>query len=156
MKVILLEDIKKLGRTSEEVDVKRGFGRYLINYKKALYATKENLALVHEQKKVLEEKRQEIIKEAQLLSDELQGVSLVFEKTVQENGKLFGSINKKNILLSLLSYIQSKKLEMQKTKLTPESILLTESIKVLGEFNVKVGLNTNIKDIDIIVKVKPL
>ena len=93
MKVILLENLRRVGSIGEIIDVKRGFARnYLISNKKALYASKENIAEVEKIKTELGKKDAEKKKEAQKISEQINGKEYLIKKLSTENKELYGSV----------------------------------------------------------------
>lgn len=93
MKVILLENLAKIGSIGEIIDVKRGFARnFLISNKKALYASKENIKEVEKIKSELNKKDQEKKKVAKQTQDSLNNKIFEVKKLVTENNDLYGSI----------------------------------------------------------------
>ena len=93
MKVILLENLRKIGSIGEIIDVKRGFARnYLISNKKALYASKENILEVEKIKSELGKKDAEKKQEAQKVSEKINGKEYLVEKLSTENKELYGSV----------------------------------------------------------------
>ena len=93
MKVILLENLAKIGSIGEVIDVKRGFARnYLISNKKALYASKENIKEVEKMKSELSKKDQEKKKDAKQIYESLKNKTYEVKKLTTENNDLYGSI----------------------------------------------------------------
>ncbi len=93
MKVILLENLRRIGSIGEIIDVKRGFARnYLIANKKALYASKENILEVEKIKAELGKKDAEKKKEAKKISDQVNGKEFTIKKLSTENKELYGSV----------------------------------------------------------------
>ena len=93
MKVILLENVKRIGSIGEVIDVKRGFARnYLIANKKALYASKENIKEVEKIKTDLSKKDNEMKKEASLMAEQINGKEYSVKKLSTENKELYGSV----------------------------------------------------------------
>ena len=91
MKVILLENLKKIGSIGEIIDVRRGFARnFLIANEKALYASKENIKQVEKIKNELSKKDLEKKKASKLLMEKINGKILVVKKLVTENKDLYG------------------------------------------------------------------
>lgn len=125
MKVILVEEIPKLGKLGDVVNVARGYARnYLFPRSMALEATDGNVRQVEEKKKVEEKKSRKRIKSAGELVAKLDGMKLVFKVRVGEEGKLYGSITSKDIAEKILS---DKGIEIDKRK-----IILEEPIKQIG------------------------
>ena len=93
MKVILLENVKRIGSIGEVIDVKRGFARnFLIANKKALYASKENIKEVEKIKAELSKKDNEKKKEASQIAEQINGKEYSVKKLSTENNELYGSV----------------------------------------------------------------
>ena len=137
MKVVLLENIRSIGSIGEIIDVKRGFARnYLISNKKALYASKENIAEVEKIKTELGKKDAEKKKEAQKISEQINGKEYEIKKLSTENKELYGSVKPTEISKIL---IDSDKLDIKPSMIQP----VTE-IKSLGKFKVKIVLHSQV------------
>ena len=138
MKVILLENIKKIGTIGEIIDVKRGFARnYLIANSKALYASKDNIQQVKKIKDELSKKDLEKKKNAKTLSDKLTNKIYVVKKLVTENKDLYGSIKPTEIS----KLIQDK----DKIEIQPSSIQLPKEIKTIGTFKAIIDLHSDVQ-----------
>ena len=93
MKVILLENLRKIGSIGEVIDVKRGFARnFLIANRKALYASKENIKEVEKIKQELNKKDQDKKKEAKSILEKIQNKTYEIKKLSTENKELYGSV----------------------------------------------------------------
>ena len=93
MKVILLENVKRVGSIGEVIEVKRGYARnFLIANKKALYASKENISEVAKIKTDLSKKDTEKKKEATQISEQINGKEYSVQKLSTENNELYGSV----------------------------------------------------------------
>ena len=137
MKVILLENLRKIGSIGEIIDVKRGFARnFLISNKKALYASKENIAQVEKIKSELGKKDAEKKKEAQKISEQINNKEYKIEKLSTENKELYGSVKPTEIA----KLIQ----ENDKLDIKPSMIQPMTEIKSLGKFKVKIILHSEI------------
>ena len=137
MKVILLENLRRIGSIGEIIDVKRGFARnFLISNKKALYASKENIAEVEKIKSELGKKDAEKKKEAKKISEQINGKEYEIKKLSTENKELYGSV-KPTELSKLL-------LENDKLDIKPSMIQPITEIKSLGKFKVKIILHSEI------------
>jgi len=137
MKVILLENLRRIGSIGEIIDVKRGFARnYLISNKKALYASKENIAEVEKIKSELSKKDNEKKKEAQKISEQINGKEYEIRKLSTENKELYGSVKPTEI--SKL-FLENDKLDIKPSMIQP----ITE-IKSIGKFKVKIILHSEI------------
>ena len=146
MKVILLENIKRIGSIGEIIDVKRGFARnYLIANKKALYASKENISEVEKIKTDLSKKDNEKKKEAKLISEKIDNKEFIVKKLSTENKELYGSVKPTEI-----SKLINDKLKID---IKPSSIQPVKEIKSIGKFKVKVSLHSDV-DAEIVVVVE--
>ena len=147
MKVILLENVRKIGSIGEIIDVKRGFARnYLISKKKALFASKENIKEVEKIRQELNKKDQDKKKEAKTILEKIQNKSFEIKKLSTENKELYGSV-KPTEISKLIS-------EIEKVEINPSNIQPTKEIKSLGEFKVLVNLHSEVQT-QITIKVLP-
>ena len=146
MKVILLENIKKIGSIGEIIDVKRGFARnFLIANKKALYASKENINQVEKIKTQLSKKDNEKKQEAKKIADKINKKDFYIKKLSTENKELYGSV-KPTEISKLIK-------EKEKLEITPSMIQPIKEIKALGKFKVRVSLHSVVDaEIHIIVE----
>ena len=137
MKVILLENIKRIGSIGEVIDVKRGFARnYLIANKKALYASEENIKEVEKIKTDLSKKDNEKKKEATKIAEQINGKEFLVKKLSTENKELYGSV-KPTEIAKLIH-------EENKIEIKPSMIQPVEEIKALGKFKVKISLHSEV------------
>ena len=138
MKVILLENLSKIGSIGEVIDVKRGFARnYLISNKKALYASKENIKEVEKIKSELSKKDQEKKKNAKQIYESLKNKTYEVKKLTTENKDLYGSIKPTEI---------SKIINLsEKIDVKPSLIQPLNEIKSLGTFKVKINLHSEVQ-----------
>ena len=138
MKVILLENLIKIGSIGDIIDVKRGFARnYLISSKKALYASEENIKEVERIKIELNKKDQEKKKIAKNLYEKINKKEYLINKLSTENNELYGSVKPTEISKLIL--------ELDKQEIKPSLIQLEEEIKSLGTFKVKINLHSDIQ-----------
>jgi large subunit ribosomal protein L9 len=138
MKVILLENLRRVGSIGEIIDVKRGFARnYLISNKKALYASKENILEVEKIKSELNKKDKEKKNEAQKISEQVNGKEYEIKKLSTENKELYGSV-KPTEISKLLQ-------ENDQLVIKPSMIQPITEIKSLGKFKVKIILHSEIE-----------
>ncbi len=146
MKVILLENLKKIGSIGEVIEVKRGFARnFLIANKKALYASKENITEVEKIKSELAKKDNEKKKTAKEIQEKLQKKEYIIKKLSTENNELYGSVKPTEI--SKLIF------EKDKLDIRPSMIQPVQEIKTLGIFKVKISLHSEV-DAEISIKVE--
>ena len=145
MKVILLENFKRLGSIGEIIDVKRGFARnFLIANKKALYASKENIAQVEKLKTELSKKDNEKKLTARKLFEKINHNEYLIKKLCTENSELYGSVKPTEI--SKLIH-QENKIDIKPSMIQP-----VEEIKALGKFKVKISLHSEV-DAEITINV---
>ncbi|MDC0988859.1 50S ribosomal protein L9 [Candidatus Pelagibacter sp.] len=145
MKVILLENVKRIGSIGEVIEVKRGYARnFLIANKKALYASKENISEVEKIKADLSKKDNEKKKEATQISEQINSKEYSVKKLSTENNELYGSVKPTEIA----KLIQEK----NKIDIKPSMIQPVEEIKALGKFKVKVSLHSEV-DAEITINV---
>ena len=138
MKVILLENVRKVGSIGEIIDVKRGFARnFLISKKKALFASKENIKEVEKIKLELSKKDQEKKNEAKLINEKIKNKQYKINKLSTENKELYGSVKPTEI---------SKVLEeTDNVKINPSLIQPSQEIKSIGEFEVIINLHPEVQ-----------
>ena len=146
MKVILLENVKRIGSIGEVIDVKRGFARnYLIANKKALYASKENIKEVEKIKVELSKKDNEKKLEAKKISEQINKKIFTVKKLSTENNELYGSVKPTEIS----KLIKDK----NNTDIKPSMIQPVQEIKALGKFKVKIFLHSEVDaEITVIVE----
>ncbi|MCG6980234.1 MAG: 50S ribosomal protein L9 [Deltaproteobacteria bacterium] len=136
MKVILKEDIPKLGRMGQTVDVARGYGRnYLIPQGKAIVATSKNLKALEHERMLIQRKAELARKEAEGLAEKISGLTLSLSRKVVEEDKLYGSVSVSDI---------SQALEEAGVEIERKLIKLEEPIKSLGEFKVPIKVHDNV------------
>jgi len=147
MELILKESISSLGFEGDVVNVKPGYGRnYLLPQGKAVQATAENLAILEEDKAVIEARRAKNQKQAEDTAKKITGLTIVIEQLAGVDERLFGSVTTADIC--------SKLAEVNVT-LDKKQLLLNESIKTLGETKVQVKVGFNVSA-EFTVNVVPL
>ena len=145
MKVILLENVGKIGSIGDVIDVKRGFARnFLISKKKALFASKENIKEVQKIKIELSKKDQEKKKDAKSIHEKIQKKEFIVKKLATENKELYGSV-KPTEIAKIIN-------ELENIKINPSLIQPIKEIKTLGNFNVNINLHPEIQS-EISIKV---
>ena len=146
MKVILLENVKRIGSIGEVIDVKRGFARnFLIANKKALYASKENIKEVEKIKSDLSRKDDEKKSDALKTSEKVNNKVYTVKKLSTENNELYGSVKPTEIAKLIL--------ETNKIDIKPSMIQPVKEIKALGKFKVKISLHSAV-DAEITINVQ--
>lgn len=134
MKVILLEDVKNVGKKGTVINAKDGYARnFLFPKNLAIEATPANLKNLENQKKKKEEEERKILEEAKALEAELAKITVVIKTKAGESGKLFGAVTNKEI---------ADKLEKDHGySIDRRKFELDEPIKSVGEYIVKVKLH---------------
>ena len=140
MKLILLENVKKLGTIGQKVNVKDGYGRnFLLKKGKAILPTKENIEHF-ESKKAEIIKKNEIEKNKALeISGKLKNLKISIKKEIMENGNLYGSVTIKELCTELFN---STQLEIK-----PEQVEINASIKSKGEYKFTVNLHADVQSV---------
>lgn len=136
MKVILLSDVKKVGKKGEIVEVSDGYGRnFLLNKKLAVMATAKSMEILDEQnlQHDLEEKQKE--SDAEVLKEKLTKIVLEFHVKTGEGGRVFGSVSTKQIVEALF--------KQHNIKVDKRKVIDNSSISSLGYTDVKVDLYKN-------------
>ncbi len=124
MKVILLENVKRIGSIGEVIEVKRGYARnFLIANKKALYASKENILEVEKIKADLSKKDNEKKKEASEIAEQINKKEYSVKKLSTENKELYGSVKPTEISKLIL--------ELDKLEIKPSMIQLFQNAQIL-------------------------
>ena len=138
MQIILLENIKKLGKIGDIINVSSGFARnFLIKNKKALYASTQNIDEVNKKKIELNKKDQEVKKEAKKVFEVLNTKIVKINKLVTENNELYGSVKPTEISKIINETIQ--------IEIMPSQIDLESEIKTIGSFKAFVNLHSEIQ-----------
>lgn len=143
MKVILTENIEKVGTKGDVINVKRGFARnYLVPRNYAIYATPQNLKRLDGLKKQFADEESKRIEQLKQVAASMSGVKLEFVRKVDEHDSMYGSVSEMDILHEL----KEKNIDIPKA-----AILMEKHIKQLGDFEIpirlhkEVNLNLNIK-----------
>ena len=133
MKVILLDNIKGVGKKDEIINASDGYARnYLFPKKLAVEATKENLGKLESKNEANKFKKQNEKNEAEEIAKQLKEITLTIKVKAGENGKIFGGVTSKEISENLKNQY---KIEVDKKK-----IEVKETIKNLGRFNINIKL----------------
>ncbi len=138
MKVILLENVRKVGSIGEIIDVKRGFARnFLIAQKKALFASKGNIKEVEKIKAELNRKDQEKKDKAKIIDEKLRDKEFILKKLSTENKELYGSVKPTEISKILK--------QIEKVEINPSMIQPAKEIRSLGLYEVILNLHTDVQ-----------
>ena len=140
MEVILLENIKNLGKIGDVVNVKRGHGRnFLIKYGKALKASKDNVSFVVKKKEELNEKNISLKKNAKKIFETINNKNYKFLKRAKDNNELYGSIKPREL---------SKAIEStDKIEIRPSQIDISKEINKIGSYEAKINLHAEVQAI---------
>ncbi len=142
MKLILTEDVKRLGDRGDIVNVKDGYGRnYLIPSGKAMPATPENMVRLQNRARLEEAKEKKDRRAAEELADKLGGVSCSVRVQADESDKLYGAVHERDV---------AQALEDQGIHVDAQTIILEEPIKMLGVYPVRIHL---FRDVEAEIKV---
>lgn len=136
MKVILREDVEKLGKAGDVVKVADGYGRnYLIPKRLAVPADVRNLKALEHERRVIEARARKGRRTAEALAEQLSAMSLVIPAKVGEDGKLFGSVTSRDV---------AEALERAGASVDRRLVQLVDPIKQVGDYRVKVRLTAGI------------
>lgn len=135
MKVILKEDIKKLGFKDDICQVKDGYGRnYLIPRGKAVLATPSAIKVLEENMRQAQFKLERIKQEAASLSEKMQGITLTIGTKAGSNGKIFGSVTS----IQVAQALKDMGFEVDRRK------IIVDDIKMLGEYKAVVNIHREV------------
>ena len=137
MQIILLENILKLGKIGDQVEVKNGFARnYLLRQGKALRASKENVELVSKKKVELNKKNEEAKNQFEEIASKISGKTLKFNKESKENGELYGSIKPKEVSNAFKTVLS--------IDINPSQIDLRQEITQIGKYKININLHAEV------------
>jgi large subunit ribosomal protein L9 len=140
MKVILTENIEKVGVKGDVINVKRGFARnYLVPRNFAIYATPQNIKNLSGIKQRFVEEENKRFEQLKQLAEKISAVKLTYVRKVDEQENMYGSVSEMDIIHEL----KEKNIDIPKT-----AVLMDKHIKQLGEFEVAIRLH---KDINLMV-----
>ena len=145
MKIILLDNIPKLGNIADIIDVKSGYARnYLIPQKKAMFASKENIEYVEKRKSELAKASSDEVAVAQEKADQINGSSAEIKVQVTEEGTMYGSVGTREISDAL----SSEELIVDKSNV----VLPLGPIKEVGEHLIKISFHPEVNaEVNIII-----
>ena len=137
MQIILLEDIRNLGKIGEVVKVKDGYGRnFLLKTGKALRADKSNIEFVNKKKDEINKKNIELKKSAKKILEKIKNKKLIFKKETKENGELFASIKPKEISKYFIENFEET--------IHPSQLDLKQEINKVGNFSLTINLHSDL------------
>ena len=136
MKIILREDVEKLGKAGEIIKVKDGFGRnYLIPQKLAVLANVRNMKTLDHDRRTIETRAKKTKKTAEATAATLSAVSLTIPAKAGEEGKLFGAITSRDI---------AEALGKAGVTVDRKAIQLADPIKQVGDYKVKIRVAADV------------
>lgn len=135
MKIILLTDVRKQGKKGEIIEVKEGYGNFLIKNKQAVIATTTGVNRLNEEKKLKKLEEEKFIKECEKIKKQLEGITITFKVKTGVQDKVFGSISAKQI---------EEELKKKKFDINKKQIKINNSISSLGFHNIEVELHKQV------------
>ena len=139
MKVILTTNLKKLGKVGDSVKVKDGYARnYLLPKKMALRENKKNLEYYENIKEEIKKNEEQKKEEASNLLSKIKKLNISFTKEADENGQLYGSISKREIL----NYFSANDIKMHS-----DDLKIEKPIRNIGEHKIEVNPYTDLKEL---------
>ena len=135
MKIILLSDVKKQGKKGEIIEVKEGYGTFLIKNKQAVLATTTGVNRLNEEKKNKALEEEKLIKECEKIKSKLEKITLTFKVKTGAADKVFGSVSAKQI---------EEELQKQKYNINKKQIKINNSLSSLGYHNVDIELHKKV------------
>ena len=137
MQIILIENILKLGKIGDQVEVKNGFARnYLLRQGKALRASKENIEFVSKKKVELNKKNENAKSQFNEMASKITNKILQFNKESKENGELYGSIKPKEVSNAFKTIL--------KVEINPSQIDLRQEITQIGKYKININLHAEV------------
>tara|TARA_B100001996_G_C18490298_1_gene527333 strand:+ start:234 stop:677 length:444 start_codon:yes stop_codon:yes gene_type:complete len=139
MKVILTTNLKKLGKVGDSIKVKDGYARnYLLPKKMALRENKKNLEYYENIKEDIKKNEEQKKEEANNLLSKIKKLNISFTKEADENGQLYGSISKREIL----NYFSENNIKMHS-----DDLKIEKPIRNIGEHEIEVNPYTDLKEL---------
>ena len=135
MKIILIKDVKKQGKSGDILEVKDGYGSFLINKGDAVLATSNSVNRLDRENKEKEVKENNLIKECEVLKKKLENLKIVFKVKTGEQDRVFGSISAKQIV---------EELKNKGYNIDKKQVKINNTISVLGFHNVDIELHKKV------------
>ncbi len=138
MEVILLENVRGLGRLGDKVDVKPGYGRnYLVPQGKAVRATADNMAVFEQRRSEYEARANELLAGANARAEQFQDATVTVFANASAEGKLYGSVGPREVVDALLA---------QGLKVDRSEVVIAEGpIRTVGEFEATLSLHADVE-----------
>ena len=135
MKIILIKDVKKQGKSGDVLDVKDGYGTFLINKGDAVLATSNSMNRLDRENKEKEQQEKELIKECEILKKKLENLKISFKVKTGEQDRVFGSISAKQIV---------EELKNKGYSIDKKQVKINNTIAALGFHNVDIELHKKV------------
>ena len=135
MKIILIKDVKKQGKSGDILEVKDGFGTFLINKGEAVLATSNSMTRLDRENKLREQKENELIKECEVLKKKIENLKISFNVKTGEHDRVFGSISAKQIV---------EELKNKGYSIDKKQVKINNTISSLGFHNVDIELHKKV------------
>ena len=135
MKIILIKDVKKQGKSGDILEVKDGYGSFLINKGDAVLATSNSVNRLDRENKEKEVKENNLIKECEVLKKKLENLKISFKVKTGEQDRVFGSVSAKQIV---------EELKNKGYSIDKKQVKINNSISSLGFHNVNIELHKNV------------
>ncbi len=135
MKIILLKDVKKQGKKGDILEVKDGYGTFLINSKSAVMATNTSVSRLEKENEQKEALEQEKIKQCEEIKKKLEKLTISFKVKTGENDKVFGSISPKQIV---------EELKKNGYEIDKKQLKIDTPISTLGFHNIEIELHKKV------------
>ena len=135
MKIILIKDVKKQGKSGDILEVKDGYGSFLINKGNAVLATSNSRDRLDRENKEKEVKENNLIKECEVLKKKLENLKISFKVKTGEQDRVFGSVSAKQIV---------EELKNKGYNIDKKQIKISNSISSLGFHNVDIELHKKV------------
>lgn len=135
MKIILIKDVKKQGKSGDILDVKDGYGSFLINKGDAVLATSNSVNRLDRENKEKEVKENNLIKECEVLKKKLENLKISFKVKTGEQDRVFGSVSAKQIV---------EELKNKGYNIDKKQVKINNTISALGFHNVDIELHKKV------------
>ena len=135
MKIILIKDVKKQGKSGDILEVKDGYGTFLINKGDAVLATSNSVNRLDRENKEKEVKENNLIKECEVIKKKLENLKISFRVKTGEQDRVFGSISAKQIV---------EELKNKGYNIDKKQVKINNTISALGFHNVDIELHKKV------------
>ena len=135
MKIILIKDVKKQGKSGDILEVKDGYGSFLINKGDAVLATSNSVDRLDRENKEKEVKENNLIKECEVLKKKIENLKINFKVKTGEQDRVFGSVSAKQIV---------EELKNKGYNIDKKQVKINNPISTLGFHNVDIELHKKV------------